>query len=79
MVTTVAPTIPVEAASKAPTTHTEIARPPRRVPNRRDMDSSKSSATRERSSITPMNTNSGTASMVWLFMMPNRRFGSALR
>ena len=79
MVTTVAPTMPVEAASKAPTTHTEIARPPRRVPNSRDMDSSRSSATRDFSSITPIKTNSGTASMVWLFMMPNRRLGRALR
>jgi hypothetical protein len=79
MVTTVAPTMPVLAASSAPTTHTEIARPPRRVPNSRDMDSSRSSATRDFSSITPMNTNSGTASMVWLFMMPNRRLGRAFR
>ena len=79
MVTTVAPTMPVEAASRAPTTHTEIAKPPRRVPNSRDMDSSRSSATLDFSSITPINTNSGTASMVWLFMMPNRRLGRALR
>ena len=61
MVTTVAPTMPVEAASSAPTTDTEMPRPPRRLPNSRPMVSSNSSATLERSSITPMKTNSGTA------------------
>ncbi len=79
MVTTVAPTMPVLAASSAPTTQTEIARPPRMVPNRRDIDSSRSSATLDFSSITPMKTNSGTASIVWLFMMRKMRFGSACR
>ncbi len=79
MVTTVAPTMPVLAASSAPTTQTEIARPPRMVPNSRDIDSSRSSATRDFSSITPMKTNSGTASIVWLFMMPKMRFGNACR
>ena len=54
MVTTVAPTMPVDAASRAPTTHTEIPSPPRRVPNSIPMVSSSSSATFERSSITPM-------------------------
>jgi len=43
------------------------------------MVSSRLSATRERSSITPMNTNRGTAIRVSLVMMPYRRFGSASR
>ena len=61
MVTTVAPTIPVEAPSRAPTTTTEMASPPRRRPNSSPMVSSSSSARPERSSMTPMKTNRGTA------------------
>ena len=70
MVTTVAPTMPVLAASSMPTTVTEIPRPPRRGPKSMAMVSSRFSAIRERSSITPMKTNSGTAMRVALVMMP---------
>ena len=70
MVTTVAPTMPVEAAISAPTTETDMPRPPLNPPNRRPMLSSNSSATRERSSMTPMNTNSGTAISISLVMVP---------
>ena len=61
IVTTVAPTMPVDAASSMPTKVTENPRPPRRVPNSLPMVSSNSPATRDRSSMMPMNTNSGTA------------------
>ncbi len=61
MVTTVAPTMPVLAASNMPTSTTEIARPPLKLPNNRDMVVSNSSAIFERSSMTPIKTNSGTA------------------
>jgi hypothetical protein len=70
MVTTVAPTMPVLAASSMPTTVTEMPSPPRMGPNSSDMVSSRFSATLERSSITPMNTNSGTAISVSLVMTP---------
>ena len=70
MVTTVAPTMPVEAASRAPTTETEMPSPPRSVPNSWPMASSSSSATLERSSITPMKTNSGTAISTSLVITP---------
>ncbi len=69
MVTTVAPTMPVLAASSMPTRVTEMPSPPRRRPNSIAMVSSRFSATRERSSITPMNTNSGTAISVVLIMI----------
>ena len=75
MVTTVAPTMPVEAASRAPTMLTEMPRPPRKVPNSRPMLSSSSSATLERSSITPMKTKSGTAISTSLVMVPKTRWG----
>ena len=70
MVTTVAPTIPVDAASSAPTTLTAMPRPPRMRPISSAMVSSSASASLERSSITPMNTNSGTAISRSLVMMP---------
>ena len=62
MVTAVAPTMPVEAASSAPTMTTENPKPPRSEPNSRPMRSSRSSAMRDCSSITPMKMNSGIAS-----------------
>ena len=61
MVTTVAPTIPVDAPSSAPTTTTEIASPPLSRPNSSAIVSSSSSARPDFSSITPMYTNRGTA------------------
>ena len=57
MVTTVAPTTPLAAASSTPTITTEMPSPPRSGPNSRPMVSSRSSAMRERSSITPMKMN----------------------
>ena len=78
MVTTVAPTIPVEAASNAPTAITESPMPPRRPPKRRPMASSSSSATFERSSITPMKMKSGTAiSTSFHIALPKMRCGMA--
>ncbi len=76
MVTTVAPTMPVLAASSMPTSVTEMPRPPRSVPNKELRVSSNSSAMRARSSVIPMNTNKGTATSVSLVMMPNTRLGS---
>jgi hypothetical protein len=70
MVTTVAPTMPVEAASSAPTAITDRPRPPRRVPNSRPMVMSSASAMPERSSIMPMKMKSGTATSTSLVMMP---------
>ncbi|GHD43157.1 hypothetical protein GCM10008110_06690 [Marinobacter persicus] len=61
MATTLAPTTPVEAASRAPTRIVEMARPPGRPPNSRPMEVSSCSASRVRCSTTPMNMNSGTA------------------
>ena len=78
MVTTVAPTMPVEAARRAPTTVTARASPAGARRSRRPMASSSSSATRERWSITPMNTNSGTASSTSRVIRPNRRCGRKL-
>ena len=66
MVTTVAPTMPVEAAISAPTMATEKPSPPRTRPNSLPIVSSSSSATFERSSITPMKMNNGTASRISL-------------
>ena len=64
MVTTVAPTIPVEAARKAPTTTTETARPPGSGPKTRAMVVNRSLAIRDRSSVMPISTNIATASSV---------------
>ena len=75
IVTTVAPTMPVLAASSMPNRVTEIPSPPRRLPNSRLRVSSSSSAIRARSSVTPMKTNSGTATRVSLPMIPKTRFG----
>ena len=73
--TTVAPTIPVEAASSMPTSVTDRPRPPGRRPNSSPMVSSSCSESLERSSITPMKTNSGTATSTSLTMTPNQRDG----
>ena len=70
MVTTVAPTMPVEAANRPPTRQTEIPSPPPKLPQSWAMVSSRSSAIFERSSTTPIKTNSGTAIRVSLDMMP---------
>ena len=70
MVTTVAPTMPVLAASSIPTSVTDMPSPPRSLPNSRVRLSSRLSAIWARSSVTPMNTNSGTAMSVSLLMIP---------
>ena len=61
---TVAPTMPVVAASSAPTKTTEIPSPPGIGPNIRAIATSRSSAIRDFCSMIPMNTNSGTAMRV---------------
>ncbi len=70
MVTTVAPTMPVDAARSMPTKITEMPSPPRRRPNSSPMVSRSCSAMRARSRVTPMNTNKGTATSTSLVMMP---------
>ena len=77
IVTVVAPTIPFAAASSTPTASTAIDNPPVNEPNSRAMVSSKSSAMRERSSITPMKTNSGIAISTSLVTTPKTRGGNA--
>ena len=77
MVTTVAPTIPVEAASSIPTRVTDMPSPPGSRPKHCPMVFSRSSATFERSSITPMKTNNGTATRISLLMTPKNRDGIA--
>ena len=79
MVTVVAPTTPLAAASSTPTMITEMPSPPGSAPNSRPMVSSNSSAMRERSSITPMKMNSGMASRTSLVITPKMRSGSAPR
>ena len=79
IVTTVAPTMPVLAASSVPTITTENARPPRIPPNSSPSVSRRSSAIFVRSSTSPMNTNSGTATSVSLFIVPKIRLGRASR
>ena len=70
IVTTVAPTMPVEAANKAPTRITEMPSPPRILPNNSPIFSNKSSAMRERSNIVPMKINNGTAISTSLRIVP---------
>ena len=79
IVTTVAPTMPVDAANNAPTITTEIPKPPRIVPNRRPIFSNSSSAILERSSIVPMNIKSGTATRTSFVMTPKMRCGNAIK
>ena len=61
MAITVAPTMPVVAARRAPTITTEIPRPPGIGPKSCAMVTSRSSAIFERSSMIPMKMNSGMA------------------
>ena len=79
MVTTVAPTIPVLAASSMPTIVTEMPSPPRSEPNNALSVSRSSSAIRARSNVMPIKTNSGTAISVSLVMMPKSRLGKPAR
>ena len=64
IVTTVAPTMPVDAAKNAPTTTTDTARPPGSGPKTRAIVVSRSLAILERSSVIPIRTNISTASSV---------------
>ena len=59
MATTVAPTMPVEAAKSAPTKMTEMPRPPRSWPKRCPIVSSKSSAQSALLQTDLIRTNSG--------------------
>jgi len=70
IVTTVAPTMPVEAASNAPTRITEMPKPPRIRPKSRPIVVNSCSAIPDRSSITPMKMNKGTATSTSLVMKP---------
>ncbi len=70
MVTTVAPTTPVEAASSAPTITTEMPSPPRMLPKSRPIVMRSFSAIPDRSSITPMKMNKGTATSTSFVMKP---------
>jgi hypothetical protein len=66
--TTVAPTMPVEAARIAPTNTTPMAIPPRSRPKSMPTVSRSISASPERCSTIPMNTKSGTDISVTLVM-----------
>ena len=79
MVTTVAPTMPVLAASNIPTNVTAMPMPAFRLPITTAIASNKFSATFDFSSITPIKTKSGTAIKVVLVTIPNKRLGKALR
>ena len=79
MVTTVAPTIPVLAASNIPTNTTDTAMPLRYLPSSAAMATNRDSATLDFSNMTPMNTNNGTAISVSLETIPNNRLGMAVR
>ena len=61
MAITVAPTMPVVAASNAPTITTEIPKPPGTDPKSCAIVTNKSSATLERCSIIPIKINNGIA------------------
>ena len=67
---TVAPTMPVEAASTVPTRTTEMPSPPRRSPKSRPIVTKSCSAMPDRSSIMPMKMKSGTATSTSLSMIP---------
>ena len=77
-VTTVAPTMPVVAPISTPTRMMPMPSPPRSEPATWPITSIRSSASRERSSIMPMNTNSGIASSVEFVTTPKMRCGSRL-
>ena len=70
IVTTVAPTIPVEAASNIPTKITPIPNPPLTEPNKSPIDSKSLAAIFVFSSITPIKINRGTATRASLIITP---------
>ena len=74
-----AATMPVVAASSAPTKMTAKASPPRTPPNSWPMVSSRSSAMPDLSSTKPIRVKNGTANMVSLDMTPQMRSGRACK
>ena len=79
MVTTVAPTIPVLAAKRAPTTIIEILNPPRIFLNANAIFDNIFAATPDRSRMVPIKIKRGTARRVTLFIIPNILNGILLR
>ena len=77
IVTTVAPTIPVLAANKAPTIMTEIPKPPLTLLNKDDIASKSLSAILDFSNIIPMNINIGIATKVSFVIIPKILLGKA--
>ena len=73
----VAPMMPVEAAISVEMNSTDRARLLRLPPNSRFMLASMNSAWRERSSSTPIMTNSGTAISSRFSITPKMRCGTA--
>jgi len=76
MVTTVAPTMPVDAARSAPTMITDTASPPLIRPNSDDIVLSMLSARPDFSNINPIKTNNGTARSTTFCIVPIIRNGS---
>lgn len=79
IVTTVAPTIPVLAAKRAPTIIIDIDKPPFVFLKAAAMFSNIFAAIPDFSKIVPMKINSGTASKVTLFIMPKILMGMLLK
>ena len=79
IVTTVAPTIPVLAASRAPTIITEIPKPPFTFLNKEAIESKRFSAILDFSNIIPININIGIATKVSFVIIPKILLGSAKR
>ena len=70
IVTTVAPTIPVDAARSIPTITTPIPKPPLVVPNNSPIDWSNPAAIFVFSSMIPIKINNGTATRGSLIITP---------
>ena len=79
IVTTVAPTIPVLAAKRAPTIIIDIDKPPFVLLKAAAMFSNIFAAIPDFSKIVPIKINSGTASKVTLFIMPKILMGILLK
>merc|ERR1711991_368982 len=79
IVTTVAPTIPVDAAINTPTNKIEYTRPPRIFPQSLDIFSRREFAIPDFSNITPIYINKGTAIRVSFVIIPKTLFGRTLR
>ena len=79
IVTTVAPTIPVLAASKAPTTIIEIDKPPLTLLKANAIFFNILAAMPDFSRIVPIKINNGTASKVTLFIIPKILIGMLLK